>query len=174
MRQRLGPAIHPCFGRQVDDPIRLKVEALVKYSRANLLTPVPHAPSFEALNAGLEERCRARQNERAGRHEQTIGGRLVADRAVLRPLPEAPFEPCDKRPVKVSSTALVRYRMNDYSSAGQRPRPSSARAPCSTVWHNAAQYRSRRCSRYRAASRIVGSATGVRAGTSLRSPTAVH
>src|ERR1700730_18267813 len=73
------------------------------------------APSFEALNAGLEERCRARQNERAGRHEQTIGGRLVADRAVLRPLPEAPFEPCDKRPAKVSSTALVRYRMNDYS-----------------------------------------------------------
>jgi Mu transposase-like protein len=33
----------------------------------------------------------------------------------LRPLPEAPFEPCDKRPAKVSSTALVRYRMNDYS-----------------------------------------------------------
>src|SRR6202040_3504958 len=26
-----------------------------------------------------------------------------------------PFEPCDKRPAKVSSTALVRYRMNDYS-----------------------------------------------------------
>jgi hypothetical protein len=63
----------------------------------------------------LEERCRIRQAERAGRHEQTIGERLVADQAVLRPLPEAPFEPCDKRPAKVSSTALVRYRMNDYS-----------------------------------------------------------
>src|SRR6202047_2982145 len=79
------------------------------------ITPVPHASSFEALNAGLEERYRARQNERAGRHEQTIGGRLVADRPFLRPLPEAPFAPCDKRPAKVSSTALVRYRMNDYS-----------------------------------------------------------
>ena len=33
----------------------------------------------------------------------------------MRALPEAPFEPCDKRPGKVSSTALVRYRMNDYS-----------------------------------------------------------
>jgi hypothetical protein len=33
----------------------------------------------------------------------------------LRSLLEAPFEPCDKRPAKVSSTALVRYRMNDYS-----------------------------------------------------------
>src|SRR6202035_2453104 len=35
---------------------------------------------------------------------------------VLRALPELPFEPCDKRPAKVSSTALVRYRMNDYSA----------------------------------------------------------
>lgn len=64
----------------------------------------------------LEERCRARRAERASRHEQTIGERLVADQAALRALPEAPFEPCDKRSTKVSSTALVRYRMNDYSA----------------------------------------------------------
>ena len=103
------------FGRPGKGNDKGKVEALVKYSRANFLTPVPHAASFEALNAMLEERCRARQNERAGRHRQTIGERLIADRAVLRPLPEAMLEPCDKRPAKVSSTALVRYRMNDYS-----------------------------------------------------------
>lgn len=76
---------------------------------------MPHGASFDALNAALEERCRARQAKRAGRHEQTIGERLVADQAVLRALPEPPFEPCDKRPGKVSSTALVRYRMDDYS-----------------------------------------------------------
>jgi hypothetical protein len=104
------------FGRPGKGNDKGKVEALVKYSRANFLTPVPHAASFDALNAALEERCRARQAERAGRHEQTIGERLVADQAVLRALPEAPFEPCDKRPAKVSSTALVRYRMNDYST----------------------------------------------------------
>ena len=103
------------FGRPGRGNDKGKVEALVKYSRANFLTPVPHAASFDALNALLEERCHARQNERAGRHEKTIGERLVADQAVLRALPEAPFEPCDKRPGKVSSTALVRYRMNDYS-----------------------------------------------------------
>ena len=103
------------FGRPGKGNDKGKVEALVKYSRANFLTPVPHAPSFEALNTALEERCRVRQKECAGRQEPTIGERLVADQAVLRPLPEAPFEPCDKRPAKVSSTALVRYRMNDYS-----------------------------------------------------------
>jgi transposase len=72
------------FGRPGKGNDKGKVEALVKYSRVNFLTPAPDAPSFEALNAMLEERCRVRQNERAGRHEQTIGERLVADQAVLR------------------------------------------------------------------------------------------
>ena len=48
------------FGRPGKGNDKGKVEALVKYSRANFLTPVPHAPSFEALNAALEERCRRR------------------------------------------------------------------------------------------------------------------
>ncbi|MGC2778952.1 MAG: IS21 family transposase, partial [Bradyrhizobium sp.] len=96
-------------------PDKGKVEGLVKYSRANFLTPVPHAPSIEALNARLAERCRARQNERAGRHEQTIGERLVADMAAFRELPATPFEACHKVATKVSSLSLVRYRTNDYS-----------------------------------------------------------
>jgi transposase len=103
------------FGRPGKGNDKGKVEGLVKYSRANFLTPVPHAASFEALNAMLEERCRARQNERAGRYEQTIGERLEADKAALRDLPATLFEPCHKYATKVSSMALVRYRMNDYS-----------------------------------------------------------
>jgi transposase len=50
------------FGRPGKGNDKGKVEALVKYSRANFLTPVPHAASFDALNAALEERCRARQS----------------------------------------------------------------------------------------------------------------
>ena len=79
------------------------------------MVPIPQASSFKALNAMLEERCRARQGDHAGRHAETIGERLVADRAVLRPLPAVPLEPCEKRAARVSSTALVRYRTNDYS-----------------------------------------------------------
>ena len=54
------------FGRPGKGNDKGKVEALVKYSRANFLTPVPNAASFDALNATLEEHCRARQTERAG------------------------------------------------------------------------------------------------------------
>jgi len=103
------------FGRPGKGNDKGKVEALVKYSRTNFLTPVPNAATLDALNASLEDRCRARQNERAGLNPQTTGERLAADQAVLRALPGLPFEPCEKRPAKVSSTSLVRYRMNDYS-----------------------------------------------------------
>ena len=103
------------FGRPGKGNDKGKVEGLVKYSRANFLTPVPHASSIDALNAKLAERCLARQNERASRHEQTIGERLVADRAAFRALPVASFEPCCKVATKVPSQALVRYRTNDYS-----------------------------------------------------------
>jgi hypothetical protein len=35
------------------------------------MTPLPHAASFEALNAALAERCRARQGEHAARPGST-------------------------------------------------------------------------------------------------------
>jgi len=103
------------FGRPGKGNDKGKVEGLVKFMRLNYLTPVPHAPSIEALNARLNERCLARQNERAGRHEQTISERLTADKAMFRELPAAPFEACQKVAARVSSQALVRYRTNDYS-----------------------------------------------------------
>ena len=103
------------FGRPGKGNDKGKVEGLVKFSRSNFMVPIPVAESFDALNAMLAGRCRGRQTERAGRHAETIGERLTADVVLLRPLPAAPFEPCEKRIARVSSTALVRYRGNDYS-----------------------------------------------------------
>ena len=87
----------------------------MKFSRANFMTPVPIAASYEVLNAMLAERCRLRQGDRAGRHAETIGERLAADLAALRDLPAVALEPCETCSARVSSTALVRYRGNDYS-----------------------------------------------------------
>lgn len=103
------------FGRPAKGNDKGKVEGLVKYARANFMTPIPQAASFDELNAMLAERCRRRQAERAGRHSETIGERLVADLAAFKPLPATPLEPCEKRAARVSSTSLVRYRCNDYS-----------------------------------------------------------
>lgn len=103
------------FGRPGKGNDKGKVEGLVKYARTNFLTPLPEAASYEALNVMLTTRCLARQGEHAGRHAATIGERLVADTAALRDLPAVALEACEKRAARVSSTALVRYRSNDYS-----------------------------------------------------------
>ncbi|MBK8211997.1 MAG: IS21 family transposase [Rhodospirillales bacterium] len=103
------------FGRPGKGNDKGKVEGLVKYARLNFMTPIPQAASFDDLNAMLQERSRRRQGERAGRHSETIGERLVADLESFRDLPAVPLEACEKRAARVSSTALVRYRCNDYS-----------------------------------------------------------
>lgn len=48
-------------------------------------------------------------------HKLSIKARLESDKAAFLALPAVPFEPCDKRAGKVSSTSFVRYRNNDYS-----------------------------------------------------------
>ena len=103
------------FGRPGKGNDKGKVEALVKHARAMFMVPIPVAASFDELNERLAKDCLARQNGHAGRHADTIAERLAADRQVFRALPAVPLEPCEKRSARVSSTALVRYRTNDYS-----------------------------------------------------------
>jgi transposase len=103
------------FGRPGKGNDKGKVEGLVKNGRRRFLTPVPVAASFEALNAKLEADCLSELDRCTGRHRETIGARLEADLAAFRTLPVGLFEPCEKRTARVSSTALVRYRMSDYS-----------------------------------------------------------
>ena len=103
------------FGRPGKGNDKGKVEGLVKNGRRRFLTPVPVAASFEDLNARLEAACLADQDRKAGRHEETIGARLLNDLSAFRALPVGVFEPCEMRSARVSSTSLVRYRNNDYS-----------------------------------------------------------
>ena len=77
--------------------------------------PVPRVESIEALNDALAGQCRRRQAARLRGHGETIGERLARDREALLPLPPAPYDACDKRPGRVRSLSLVRYRDNDYS-----------------------------------------------------------
>ncbi len=121
------------FGRPGKGNDKGKVEGLVKHARLNFMTPIPEAASFDELNALLADHCRVRQAERAGRHSGTIGERLVADLAALRDLPAVPLETCEKRAARVSSTALVRYRTNDYSVRAATAKVGSSPTR-STIW----------------------------------------
>src|SRR4051794_11414188 len=112
------------FGRPGKGNDKGKVEGLVGYARRNYLVPLPEVPSFAALNAYLEQRCLARLDDRLRGHTQSIGERLERDLDALQPLPASPYDPCDRRPARVSSLSLVRYDRNDYSvptAYGHRP-----------------------------------------------------
>lgn len=103
------------FGRPAKGNDKGKVEGLVGYSRRNFMVPIPHASSWEELNAHLEADCRKRRERRLRGHTETIGERFERDRAVLLSLPAVPYEACEKISARVSSLSLVRYRANDYS-----------------------------------------------------------
>lgn len=103
------------FGRPGKGNDKGKVENLVKNGRRRFLTPVPEAASFDDLNAKLEADCLAEQDRRAGRHDATIGERLLDDLEAFRSLPSGLFEACETIAARVTSTSLVRYRGNDYS-----------------------------------------------------------
>ncbi|MHC4108863.1 MAG: IS21 family transposase [Planctomycetota bacterium] len=103
------------FGRPGKGNDKGKVEGLVGFARRNFLVPMPHAESFETLNARLEEHCRRRLDDRLRRHTETIGERLARDRAAFLALMPPPYDACDRRPGRVSSLSLVRYKSNDYS-----------------------------------------------------------
>ena len=107
---------HYLFDDRFGRPGKGKVEGMVGYMRRNFLVPVPSFASFEALNAHLERRCLTRMDARLRGHSESIGQRMERDLEALLPLPEAPYDACEKQAGRVSSLSLVRYRTNDYSA----------------------------------------------------------
>jgi hypothetical protein len=103
------------FGRPGKGNDKGKVENLVGFIRRNFLVPVPHVESLEALNEDLAARCRRRLDDRLRRHAETIGERLARDRGAFLAMPSSAYDACDRRPGRVSSLSLVRYKSNDYS-----------------------------------------------------------
>jgi transposase len=91
------------------------VEGLVKYTQRTILTPIPQAADWDALNVQIRRRCLERRGDHVRGATGTIGERLAADVAAFLPLPAAPFDCCRVVPGRVSSQSLVRLQTNDYS-----------------------------------------------------------
>ena len=103
------------YGRPGKGNDKGKVEGLVGFSRRNFMVPIPRFDSLEAFNDYLEEMCRRRQSDVLRGHTESIAQRLMRDLGAMSQLPAAPFEACDQRSGRVTSTSVVRYKSNDYS-----------------------------------------------------------
>ena len=100
------------FGRPGKGNDKGKVEALVKTARRKFFVPIPRVMDLEALNEQLMVGCLARLDALEGGETAAA---LMADLEALRDLPAVAFAACEQRAGRVSSTALVRYRLVDYS-----------------------------------------------------------
>jgi len=91
------------------------VENSVGYTRRNWLVGAPEFADWEELNAYLREKSMADQQQRLRGREESIGQRLAAEQAQMRPLPAAPFPYAKSVAVKVNNLSLVTFATNRYS-----------------------------------------------------------
>ncbi len=91
------------------------VENLVGYARRNFLVPVPEVASLDELNTALEARCVNDRQRRTQGSDSSIAEALVAEQALLLPLPTRRFACCRDMPVKADSCARVKLDTNYYS-----------------------------------------------------------
>jgi hypothetical protein len=104
----------PCFCRPGEGHDKGGVEARGKAVRRQALTPIPSAPSLEAINQALLARMDARLEMGRDGAGETIGTRFAAETPHFRPLP-APFVAEATTIGTVSPRALVRLEGAVYS-----------------------------------------------------------
>lgn len=87
------------FGRPGKGNDKGNLEGLVGYARRNFMVPVPRTASWEELNAHLREACIQRRQRKLWAYQETIAERFERDREKLLPLPPAPLESRNARPL---------------------------------------------------------------------------
>ena len=105
----------PCFARPGEGHDKGGVEARGKNVRLQHLTPIPGGQSLAEIAALLLKNLDAASATRADQQGRTVAQRFNEERALLRPLPERPFEARQVVPVGVSRQALVRVDGAQYS-----------------------------------------------------------
>ena len=105
----------PCFARPGEGHDKGGVEARGKNVRLQHLTPIPGGQSLAEIAALLLKNPDAASATRADQQGRTVAQRFNEERALLRPLPERPFEAHQVVPVGVSRQALVRVDGAQYS-----------------------------------------------------------
>jgi transposase len=104
----------PCFCRPGEGHDKGGVESRGKAVRRQALTPIPAAPTLDAINAALLARMDARLATGRDGAGETIGARFAVEGPAMRPVP-APFVAEATTFVSVSPRALVRLEGAVYS-----------------------------------------------------------
>jgi hypothetical protein len=91
------------------------IEGEVGRFRRRHLVPVPAVGSLGELNAGLRAGCEADLHRQITGQRRTVGEALVAERPLLRALPDEPAPTDEQATRRVDSKAMITVRQNRYS-----------------------------------------------------------
>ncbi|MFQ5616552.1 MAG: transposase, partial [Anaerolineales bacterium] len=91
------------------------VENDVGYSRRNFFVPIPQVASYEELNENLRQECLQDTGRRLRGQTETIAEMWASEKPQLLPLPQADYQACRSRPVKVNPYSQVVFETNRYS-----------------------------------------------------------
>ncbi len=91
------------------------VENRVKLLERQWATPVPQVKSLAELNAYLLRCCQRDLERTLAGQQETIGARLVRERASALPLPERPFEAAVSEVRRVDKYQSIAWEKNRYS-----------------------------------------------------------
>lgn len=92
-----------------------QVEHAVGFSRRNFMVPIPEAPTYDALNALLRQRCLEDDQRIVTGQEQTIGAAWEAEQPVLRACPPTDAACCVTVQARLTPDSQVIYETNRYS-----------------------------------------------------------
>ncbi|MDQ2709106.1 MAG: IS21 family transposase [Actinomycetota bacterium] len=91
------------------------VEGAVGWFRRNHLSPMPEVDTLDQLNDQIRGWEAADEHRRIRGHTNTIGSDFVAERPLLRPLPDEAFEPGLVLHPRVDRSSMITVRMVKYS-----------------------------------------------------------
>lgn len=93
-----------------------QVEGLVGYARRNALVPIPEVQTLDELNEHLIAWCdKSAEKDRVPHDHRTVAEVWAAEKEVLHPLPEKPFEACRMVESEVNKLSVITYDANQYS-----------------------------------------------------------
>jgi hypothetical protein len=91
------------------------IEALARYAKLHIFTPLPDFADIDTLNNWIEERCRkinAKQRKRKGCSFKEL---FEQEQTHLLPLSPHTFDCCSRKEAKVNRFSLIQFNKNQYS-----------------------------------------------------------
>ena len=91
------------------------IEALARYAKLHIFTPLPDFEDIATLNLWIEQRCHKINAKQRNRKGSSFSNLFEQEQPNLLPLSPHTFDCCSRKEVKVNRFSLIQFNNNQYS-----------------------------------------------------------